>query len=81
MAAYTNSGCDVVARDLVKEKENLAALSKQQNSAANGDAFGVFLIGVPTSSVFGGDKEGLVATSKGKINAMESALRSKGCSQ
>lgn len=79
MAAYTNLNCQGLAQELIKERANLASLSKQQNSAATGDAFGVFLIGVPASSTFGGDKEGQVAVSKGKVNAIESAAKSKGC--
>jgi hypothetical protein len=79
MAAYTGSACPVLATELVKEQENLAALSKAQNQAATGDAVGVFLIGVPASSTFGGDKEGQVAVSKGKVQAIQSAMRSKNC--
>ncbi|MBZ9656604.1 hypothetical protein [Phyllobacterium lublinensis] len=79
MAAYTNLGCQGLAQELVKEQNTLASLSKQQNQAATGDAVGVFLLGVPASSTFGGDKEGQVAVSKGKVNAIESAIRSKGC--
>ena len=79
MAAYSNQSCSEIAQEIVKEQENLAALSKQQNSAATGDAVGVALLGVPASSTFGGDKEGLIANSKGKLNAMNAALRSKGC--
>lgn len=79
MAAYTNNDCPALAQEMVKEQTNLAALSKQQDQAATGDAIGVFLIGVPTSSTLGGDKEGWVAVSKGKVNAIESAMRSKGC--
>ncbi|MGF9566077.1 hypothetical protein AAIH70_21445 [Neorhizobium sp. BT27B] len=79
MQAYTNGSCDTLAQEMIKEREALAAVSKQQNDAATGDAFGVFLTGVPMSSTFGGDKEGHVAVSKGKINAIEAAMRSKGC--
>ncbi|ULJ73321.1 hypothetical protein [Rhizobium gallicum] len=79
MAAYTGSPCPVLATELVKEQENLAALSEAQNRAATGDAVGVFLIGVPASSTFGGDKEGQVAVSKGKVQAIQSAMRSKNC--
>jgi hypothetical protein len=79
MAAYTNLGCPALVQELLKEQNNLAALSKQQNQAATGDAVGVFLIGVPASSTFGGDKEGQVAVSKGKVNAINSAIMSKGC--
>ena len=79
MAAYTPSSCQELAQELVKEQENLAALSKAQNQAATGDAVGVFLIGVPTSSTFGGDKEGQVAVAKGKVQAIENARHSKKC--
>lgn len=79
MAAYTNLSCQALASELVKERNTLASLSKQQNEAATGDAVGVFLIGVPASSTFGGDKEGQVAVSKGKVNAIENAAKSKGC--
>jgi hypothetical protein len=55
MAAYTNLPCEQLAQEQVKEQTALAALSKAQNDAANGDAFGVFLIGVPVGSVVGAD--------------------------
>lgn len=41
---------------------------------------GVFLIGVPASSLTGGDKEGDISVSKGKVIAIESASKVKGCS-
>ncbi len=79
MQAYTNLSCPQLAQLHTTEKKKLDDLSKQQISAANGDAFGVFLVGVPIGSVIGGDKEGEVAVSKGKVSAMESAALSKGC--
>lgn len=81
MAAYTNLGCPALAQELAREKALLASVSKQQHDAATGDAMGVFLIGVPMSSTFGGDKEGQVAVAKGKVNAIESAQKSKGCNE
>lgn len=79
MAAYSAQSCEGLAQELLKEQNSLASLSKQQNQAATGDAIGVFLIGVPASSTFGGDKEGQVAVSMGKVNAIESSIKSKGC--
>ncbi|MBW8319295.1 MAG: hypothetical protein K0M47_08075 [Rhizobium sp.] len=79
MAAYSNQSCEQLGREMVQEQEKLAAVSKAQNDAANGDAFGVFLIGVPMSSVAGGDKEGQVAVAKGKVQSIENAMKSKGC--
>ncbi|MCM2454905.1 hypothetical protein HGO37_05840 [Rhizobium sp. CG4] len=79
MAAYGNLDCQGLSREYLQELEVLATVSKQQNDAATGDAFGVFLIGVPMSSVAGGDKEGKVAVAKGKVNALESSMKAKGC--
>lgn len=79
MAAYSNLSCEALAQEYLKEQNNLAALSKQQNSAATGDAVGVFLVGVPMSSVAGGDKEGQIAVSKGKVNTLDLTLKNKGC--
>jgi len=80
MAAYTNLSCEQLGQEMFKEQTALASVSKQQHDAATGDAFGVFLLGVPMSSTFGGDKEGQVAVAKGKVQAIQSAMMSKGCS-
>lgn len=79
MAVYQGQSCQQLGNELIKEQQNLAAVSKAQNEAATGDAVGVFLIGVPMSSAVGGDKEGQVAVAKGKVQAIENTLKSKGC--
>lgn len=79
MAVYQGQNCQQLGNELIKEQQNLAAVSKAQNEAATGDAVGVFLIGVPMSSAVGGDKEGQVAVAKGKVQAIENTLKSKGC--
>lgn len=79
MASYSNMGCQKLARELVDEQETLGALSKSQNKAATTDAVGVFLVGIPAGSLTGGDKEGQIAVSKGKVQAIESAMRQRGC--
>ncbi|EJK82897.1 hypothetical protein G6M87_03905 [Rhizobium rhizogenes] len=79
MAAYSNLNCPELTTELLKEQNNLASLSKQQNSAATGDAVGVFLIGVPASSLTGGDKEGVISVSKGKVLAIQNTMKAKGC--
>jgi hypothetical protein len=79
MAAYTNYSCEQLGQEMIKEQAALSAISKAQNDAATGDAVGVFLIGVPMSSTFGGDKEGQVSVAKGKVQAIQSAMMSKGC--
>lgn len=79
MAAYQNDACPMLANNLKTEQAKLDALSKQQNNAANGDAFGVFMIGVPMSSLTGGDKAGDIAVEKGKVQAIQNQQHAKGC--
>jgi len=42
-------------------------------------AVGVFLVAVSVGSLVGADKEGDVAVSRGKVNAIEMAMESRGC--
>lgn len=77
--AYSGLSCEQLAAEHRRSSEALAAVSEQQKQAATGDAVGVFLIGVPVSSLSGGDKEGLVAQHKGEIVAVEGAMRSQQC--
>lgn len=81
MAAYQNLDCQQLASEYINEATTLAALVRAQNDAATGDAVGVFLIGVPLSSTFGGNKEGDLAVAKGKVQAIESAMMAAGCEQ
>ncbi|MDF1778791.1 MAG: hypothetical protein P1V21_04330 [Rhizobiaceae bacterium] len=76
---YTLMGCSKLSDELTREQQNLDTLSRAQNDAATGDALGVFLVGLPLASATGGDKEGLIAVSKGKVQALESAKLRKGC--
>jgi hypothetical protein len=77
--AYGGLSCDHLAAEHRRSTATLAAVSQQQKQAATGDAVGVFLIGVPVSSLSGGDKEGLVAQHKGEIVAIEGAMRGQRC--
>lgn len=77
--AYAGLSCEQLVTENRRSSAALAAVSQQQKQAATGDAVGVFLIGVPVSSLSGGDKEGLVAQHKGEIVAIEGAMRAQGC--
>ena len=74
--AFASVSCRQAQGDLMTERQSLATLSAQQNGAVIGDAIGVFMIGVPTSSLMGGDKAGLISVSKGKILALETRMAS-----
>jgi hypothetical protein len=77
--AYANLDCPRLAAEHQRSTAALATVSKAQNSAATGDAVGVFLIGVPMSSLGGGDMEGQVALHKGEIVAIDAVRKNKGC--
>lgn len=53
-AAYDRLTCQEASAELGKVSASLSAHSDQQNNAATGDALGVFLVGVPVSSLTGG---------------------------
>lgn len=75
--AYAATSCTNARAQLAQTETELAALSAAQNAAANGDALGVFLLGVPVSSLSGSDKAGQIATAKGQVLALQARLR--GC--
>lgn len=77
--AYAPMSCSSLAAEHAANKQELDALSKAQKNAATGDAVGVLLIGVPLSSLGGGDKEAEIAAAKGRQYAIEAEMVRKGC--
>ncbi|MDG2176910.1 MAG: hypothetical protein P8M72_12370 [Gammaproteobacteria bacterium] len=71
---YANLSCQQTAATLSEKRDSLAEAERQQSRAATGDAVGVFLILIPTSTLFGGDNEGVVAQLKGEVIALERAI-------
>ena len=74
--AFANISCAEAGTMLEQERQTLAALESAQQGAVIGDALGVFLLALPVSSLTGGDREGEIATSKGKVVALEARLAS-----
>ena len=69
--AFAALSCQQAAAELTTERQTLAALESKQKGAVVGDAVGVFLIGVPVSSLTGNDRAGAIAASKGKVLSLE----------
>ncbi len=78
--AYAGMNCRQLESTETQIRNELNALSAAQNSAADSDALGVFLLGVPWSSMSGNDKEALIAVAKGKLDAIDLVQAQKGCS-
>lgn len=76
---YSRYSCAQLAEASLKYDQTLQNLSAKQKSAANGDAWGVFLLGLPLSSMSGGDQETNIAVTKGHIQSVEEAQQKKGC--
>ena len=66
--------CSAAAGLLATERARYAELAQLQRNAATADAIGVFIAFVPVGNLTGGNKEGLIAASKGKIAAYEARM-------
>ena len=77
--AYARHSCSQLAAEDLKVNQEVANLSARQKSAANGDAWGVFLIGLPVSSMGGGDQEAAISVAKGKQQAIDRQQLAKRC--
>ena len=78
-AAYANLSCKKLAREETKIRNDLDTLSATQNKTATKDAWGVFLLGLPLSSMSGSDKEALIGVAKGKLYAIDLVQLEKDC--
>lgn len=78
-ATYSRSSCKALVKAEIEQTQLLTALSADQKKAQTGDAWGVFLLGLPVSSMSGADKETEIAVSKGKLDAIRRQQASKGC--
>ena len=76
---YAGKSCAQLAADHESVMALLIPLEKKQKQAATGDAVGVFLIGVPVSSLGGADNEPQIAAYKGQVQGIEAEMKRKGC--
>lgn len=76
---YADVSCSTLKKNEITLRQNLEAQSASQKSAQAGDAWGVFLLGLPVSSMAGADRETDIAVTKGKLNAIEQQKLAKHC--
>ena len=77
--SYARYSCSQLRTEETKISQELENLSAAQKSAASGDAWGVFLLGLPISSMSGNDKEALIAVAKGKLQQIDVQQERKNC--
>lgn len=68
---YGDFSCSQLAAEETRISQELANLSANQRRAANGDAWGVFLLGLPLSSMSGNDQETAIAVARGRLQAID----------
>lgn len=76
---YRGFSCKQINAEHLKISQELEAASADQKRAANGDAWGVFLLGLPVSSMSGADKEAAIAVAKGRLNELDRKRLEKNC--
>lgn len=76
---YKSMTCSQLSAELTRVNAQLPPLEQQQQNAATGDAVGVFLVGIPVSSLGGGDVEGQISRLRGERQTMETTMISKSC--
>lgn len=78
--AYSTLNCRQLAAEELSISQNLENLSADQRRAAEGDAMGVFLLGIPVSSMSGNDREAEIAVARGQLQAIDRRQAERGCS-
>lgn len=77
---YSNVSCSKAKKLYKDESAKVPTLIAAQKNAVAGDAIGVFLTGIPISSLTGADLEGQIAATKGKLIALAGRLEACGTS-
>lgn len=77
---YRGYSCKQLNAEHLKISQELEAASADQKKAANSDAVGVFLLGLPVSSMSGNDKEAQIAVAKGRLNELDKKKLERNCS-
>ena len=75
---YMGLSCTQLTSTMANARSELSTYADKQDTAANMDAGGVFLVLIPPSA-FAGDSEADVAKWKGRVEAIETAQIKKRC--
>jgi hypothetical protein len=78
-APYARYSCSTLRQKEAEGQAAVESLSSQQKAAADNDALGVFLLGLPLASMSGNDPEAKLSIAKGQLHAIKTAKAKKGC--
>ena len=77
--AYLQLSCKTLRTKEAEGEAAVSSLSAKQKAAADNDALGVFLLGLPLASMSGNDPEAQLSIAKGQLDAVKLAKAEKGC--
>jgi len=77
--SYMQMQCPQLSALKAQKEATLAKLEKKQTNTAAYDRAWMVIVHVPVASMSGGDKEEDVARTKGEVQAINAAYRSRGC--
>jgi len=77
--AYAQMNCRQLAERQLHFNQQLTSLSAAQNRAATGDAWAVFLLGLPVARMAGGDRATEIAVTRGHLNEIAREEQRKNC--
>ena len=72
--------CEQMAQEQPRLSSALAAAYTQQSNARSNDTIGVIFLGLPVSTLSGGNMAGEVGRLKGELQAIQRAATFKNCS-
>lgn len=78
---YQTYSCEQLGQERARLEQAYSTTASAQNDARTGDAWGVFLIGMPTSSLSGGNVAAEVASVKGQMTAVDKTIIAKNCAR
>ena len=76
---YQTLNCSALSAEAVRVDNALTQASAQQTKARQNDTLGVILIGMPTSSLSGGNVADQVASLKGQKQTIQQTQIARGC--
>jgi hypothetical protein len=76
---YNGLSCSQLAQERARVDAAYTVAAQQQNDAATGDAWGVFLLGMPTSTLSGANIAAQVASLKGQQETLDKVAIQKNC--
>jgi len=77
--AYRSANCAQLSDAELRYNQQLENLSASQRQAASGDAMGVFLLGLPISSMSGNDRATEIAVTRGHLQEIDREQARRNC--